>query len=455
MKNKITKSTIITLILMILFLSCEEQNNCRPEFLAQLSTIKQQYKTLYTEDSDNLDKQELITSLTGFLVKFNSQSCLEGKLTHSPSEDITHLLNDLKGEQRVPFESNVFLAKVIYGADDRVEVSQSSNEMFKILAKSTAAMIKNTKISEDLKLSDSTLGESFNLCHGERFREQINPASCSGFLVAANIMVTAGHCIKNQFDCDSSKWVFDFNSNEKQLQASQIFSCKNLIERRLVADGPDFALFTIERSVLDRKPLKFRTSGVIDKGQSIVVIGHPSGLPTKIAAGASVREQSHDDFFVANLDTFGGNSGSAVFNEKTGLVEGILVRGETDYKSIMVNGKSCRKVFQCDSDKCRGEDVTKITAVEGLPKPARPLKDITLKGIETGTLKKIFMGGSLTYFGLEYDGFLLAGRQFLDLCGLQVSTSQESSNWLAKTLTNCHNDQEINQVFLKFEEFIN
>ena len=44
----------------------------------------------------------------------------------------------------------------------------------------------------------------------------------------------------------------------------------------------------------------------------LVVIGHPSGLPTKIADGAWVRNNESEYYFVTNLDTFGGNSGSAV-----------------------------------------------------------------------------------------------------------------------------------------------
>jgi len=37
-------------------------------------------------------------------------------------------------------------------------------------------------------------------------------------------------------------------------------------------------------------------------------------------------------FFDANLDTFGGNSGSPVFDARTNAVVGILVRGADDYR---------------------------------------------------------------------------------------------------------------------------
>ncbi len=70
----------------------------------------------------------------------------------------------------------------------------------------------------------------------------------------------------------------------------------------------------------------------------LYVIGHPSGLPTKVADGAQVCTQK-GTHFSANLDTYGGNSGSAVFNAKTNEVVGILVRGANDYTYDM--GRRC------------------------------------------------------------------------------------------------------------------
>jgi V8-like Glu-specific endopeptidase len=125
----------------------------------------------------------------------------------------------------------------------------------------------------------------------------------------------------------------------------------------------DYAFIELDRKVNDRQPLKVRKTGKISKGASLVVIGHPTGLPTKIADGANVRTLQ-GKFFVANLDTFGGNSGSAVFNAETEEVEGILVRGETDY--VYNSSLGCQVPNVCSNDACRGEDVTYITNVEGL-----------------------------------------------------------------------------------------
>jgi len=125
-------------------------------------------------------------------------------------------------------------------------------------------------------------------------------------------------------------------------------------------NAEDFAVVELDRPVTNRTPLTLRQQGQIDVGQGIFVIGHPAGLPTKVAGGASVRSQGNG-YFVANLDTYGGNSGSAVFNKSNGQIEGILVRGEMDF--IYKNG--CRVSNVCQNDSCRGEDVTKI--LEALP----------------------------------------------------------------------------------------
>ena len=74
----------------------------------------------------------------------------------------------------------------------------------------------------------------------------------------------------------------------------------------------------------------------MSQDQSLIVAGYPSGLPLKIDDGGRVRDprSGTTDFFIANLDTFGGNSGSGVYDAATKQLVGILVRGrERDTKS--------------------------------------------------------------------------------------------------------------------------
>lgn len=261
---------------------------------------------------------------------------------------------------------------VIYGEDNRKDVYDSPNASFIEMAKSTAAMISGTNLKTilngEVEITGSTL-QARGICAQERFSQQISAANCSGFLVADNKLVTAGHCIKNEADCKSYKWVFDYKVESAEqgkvnVPASSVYSCKKIISRKLDATSKDdYAFIELDRAVSDRQPVKLRKTGKIAKGDALVVIGHPTGLPTKISDGANVRNLQ-GKFFVANLDTYGGNSGSAVFNVETEEVEGILVRGETDY--VYNSALGCQVSNVCPSDGCRGEDVTYITNVEGL-----------------------------------------------------------------------------------------
>jgi hypothetical protein len=138
---------------------------------------------------------------------------------------------------------------------------------------------------------------------------------------------------------------------------SEIYSGVSIIGRQEVGDGPDWALVRIDRPVTNHRIAQIRRAGKISDTQAVHVIGHPVGLPTKFADGAAVRNNSASAFFVANLDTYGGNSGSPVFNSSTHEVEGILVRGETDF----VQQGACNVSLVCPTTGCRGEDTTRTT----------------------------------------------------------------------------------------------
>lgn len=259
--------------------------------------------------------------------------------------------------------------KVVYGDDNRLNPADAS-PMMQELALSTAAMIEPASLENDgdmIKVNGITLEER-GLCSTERFSQQISSAMCSGFLVGDDLLVTAGHCIKSKSDCKKYKWVFDFadNSNGQSaisVKKTSVYGCKKIISRQLNNwTKNDFAFIRLDRKVTDRAPLRVRTTGKISEGEGVTVIGHPTGIPTKVAGGAFVRTNDNNYYFVTNLDTYGGNSGSAVFNSETGVVEGILVRGATDY----VTQGGCAVSNVCDMDGCRGEDVTRITNITEL-----------------------------------------------------------------------------------------
>lgn len=257
--------------------------------------------------------------------------------------------------------------KVIYGADDRLDIYQVSDAKLLKLADSTVGLFQGYDVTIEgskAKLATESYADGYGLCKEEPFYEQVTGAFCSGSLVAPDIIMTAGHCVKSEDACKNTKFVFGFAVKTKgvmpdSVAASEVYGCSQLIGREQVGTGADWALIRLDRKVTGHEPLKYNAADTVKNGDALVVIGHPAGLPTKIAGGATVRDASPKGYYVANLDTYGGNSGSAVFNARTGVIEGILVRGENDY----VYKGDCRVSNVCTATGCRGEDVTKLSAI--------------------------------------------------------------------------------------------
>jgi S1-C subfamily serine protease len=254
-------------------------------------------------------------------------------------------------------------SNVIYGKDNRKDIYEATSTLHVELSRSAAGMISIGSIkandSTTVKIVAPTLIQR-GMCPKERFSNQITAARCSGFLIGPDLLATAGHCIKSKSECDAHSWVFDYaitskNQSEIVIPKTSVYKCKEIV--KTVLDNStmnDFAIVKLDREVTDRPALNFRKTGKPAIGDNLVVIGCPTGLPLKISDGAKVRSLL-GSYFTANLDTYGGNSGSAVFNADTGVVEGILVRGENDY---VRDPSGCMVSNVCADDECRGEDVT-------------------------------------------------------------------------------------------------
>jgi hypothetical protein len=255
--------------------------------------------------------------------------------------------------------------KVIYGTDDRVDVFQLGPGQDFDDADSVVALFNDRSIDDNgdgtSTLQTARYGDANSLCPGERFEDQPVGAFCSGFLVAPDVIATAGHCV-DASNVTDRRFVFgyrmtDDDNAQTTVDNGEIYSGTSVIGRQLVSTGADWALVRLDRPVSGHPSVSVRRSGRIPNKQAVHVIGHPSGLPTKFADGANVRDNTPAAFFVANLDTYGGNSGSPVFNRTTHEVEGILVRGDTDF---VANG-DCMISLVCPTTGCRGEDVTRTT----------------------------------------------------------------------------------------------
>ncbi len=284
--------------------------------------------------------------------------------------------------------------RIVYGEDNRVDVKNVHDEKIQKLGQAVAGRIFKYSYTESDDKStvafDRILSlshpRSMNVCKEEKFAEQPTVADCTGFLVGENLLVTAGHCMVRMGQtvedgmssgCESNSWMFDYKVGSegkidlKNVNSKNIYNCKKVIYAKYEKEE-DFALIELDRVVEGREPLKLNMKASPNEGTELFVIGHPTGLPMKFADGARVFE-INDKFFSTNLDTFGGNSGSPVFNLETMEVEGILVRGDTDYfPHTKDDGSRCMKVNTCDDNrencieddvKIKGEHVSLISKI--------------------------------------------------------------------------------------------
>lgn len=242
--------------------------------------------------------------------------------------------------------------KVRYGEDGRRNRSQISDKELLKISKSVVMLVDKSDLrihdAETYKTYAQTL-ERTGYCSDQPFAKEVAVGWCSGFLVGQDTVVTAGHCIRSEFDCSRTAFIFDYtdnnySGNQAKFQKSKVYNCSKIVSRSLNGEV-DYAVLKLDRKVTDRSPMKLRESGKIKNRTKLAVLGHPEGIPLKVTVGGRVKRNSHPDIFLANLDTFGGNSGSAVISTETGDVEGILVAGVTD--SRYSNSKGCMVVNKC------------------------------------------------------------------------------------------------------------
>ncbi len=266
--------------------------------------------------------------------------------------------------------------EVIYGTDDRIDVFQESDPARLQMADSTCGLLDASQLTDNgdgtfaIQTAPYRVGP-YDACSGEPFADQPEAMFCSGFLVGPDLIATAGHCYDTS-DLSSARFVFGFRMTDSTtavttVNEDQVYQGIEVVAQDVDGStGSDYSVVRVDRVVTapGAVPLPIRRTGVVANNTAIGVIGHPAGLPTKLAFGPTTQvfNNSPSAFFVANLDTYGGNSGSAVFNANTGIVEGILVRGAQDYEIV----GSCfvsNQLSDSSAGGSEGEDVTKTTEI--------------------------------------------------------------------------------------------
>lgn len=279
-------------------------------------------------------------------------------------------------------DSTGAVEKGIYGDDNRKLVSELSIDSQKKeieQSRSVLAQIPKWRVtsedSQSIQIETKSLAAGMNFCADEKFSDLPLVSSCTAFLVGPDLLLTAGHCVKDKYECQKNYWVLDYNdamdftapNGTVKIKKENIVSCSQLIS---ISENTklDYALLKINRKLTDRTPLAIRRVGKVSDSDSLAVIGHPMGLPKIMADQADIRNNTLTYTFLTNADTFSGNSGSPVINSKTHIVEGILIKGDEDFQMDLDLG--CNRSFHCLADECKGETVqrTSVLPLNLIPK---------------------------------------------------------------------------------------
>ncbi|PHQ28392.1 trypsin-like peptidase domain-containing protein [Leeuwenhoekiella nanhaiensis] len=241
-----------------------------------------------------------------------------------------------------PFGEPGSTSRGVFGPDDRKEAQDAVG--YQDFVRATAVMVDKRSIQNNIAYSYSLEERLSYMFETEKFDDNVQfldqpaLANCTGFLIAPDILVTAGHCIQTMEDAEPYVWVFDYTSDKQfnttthaiPLDPNNIYEVAEVLSAKLDdATDDDYAILRLKRKS-DRRPYRFRTSGSIAVGTGVNTIGSPTGLPLKFAENAEVVDASPSNWFKSDIDSFPGNSGGPVFDDY-GWIEGILVRGAVTY----------------------------------------------------------------------------------------------------------------------------
>lgn len=146
-------------------------------------------------------------------------------------------------------------------------------------------------------------------------------ATCTGFMVTADLLLTNHHCVSTIDTCFGTVAIFGYQRNTAGLvQATKQYDCIAVIA---TSKERDYSLLQIDGSPgAEWGVLRFARSSALADRQALYMVQHPSGEPKRVAlddcnastpkaAGAVVSLMSD---FGHKCDTESGSSGSPVLD---------------------------------------------------------------------------------------------------------------------------------------------
>jgi hypothetical protein len=163
-------------------------------------------------------------------------------------------------------------------------------------------------------------------------------STCSVTLIDADIVITAGHCLKGKdASAASASVIFDYATNcdgtRPSGYAGRFFKVRRILAYRYSDPDPtyaayDYCIMQIQAPPgLTPVPVRHDVPGI---GESVFGLHHPNGAIKKLSPPhpgfTTVASSSTTAIEVHHLDVSGGSSGSGVF-DTTGRIAGVLSAG--------------------------------------------------------------------------------------------------------------------------------
>lgn len=195
------------------------------------------------------------------------------------------------------------------------------------------------------------------LCASAPFRAEphvpCNQKSCTAMFLDGRSFATASHCID---DAPMSLVLgFQLDTTGASIDGAKVIGSEHI---RLVAKGEgknDWALFVLTDQAAAEigpiQPVRWRDTALVE-GELVQALTHPAGLPGKFLPPGKSTRRSAEPFFEAELEAYGGSSGSPVF-DAAGLLIGIY-RGADDGTPDMCTSPTerCERYPVCPRGDC-------------------------------------------------------------------------------------------------------
>lgn len=210
-----------------------------------------------------------------------------------------------------------------------------------------------------------TVREEASLCPDDVFvrASELSLSRCSGVIIGSDRILTAKHCLTQQFgdDVDQIRVVLDYTAggpDAPKFPRGHVFSVE--VRQRGERDWVILGLKDGQRFPGQR--IARREKRQPAEKTHVFAVHHPLGMPRMTSYDATIVRHEGGNF-VTNLDVLFGSSGCPVFSAPDGLLVGILINGPQDLVTEKLpDGSECKRVVR-RPDPATGADGENVLAL--------------------------------------------------------------------------------------------